>query len=95
MANGGSARDHARSLSASSTGSRQGQVDEAVRYYQEALRAKPRDAEAHHNLGHALAQQGRRSEAAEHFRRALAIKPGLREAQSTLDQILAGSSRAK
>ena len=40
-----------------------GQIDEAIRQYQEAIRLKPDDALAHNNLGIALVRRGQIDEA--------------------------------
>ena len=42
---------------------KQGQLDEAIRQYEEALRLKPDNAEAHYSLGIALGQKGQIDEA--------------------------------
>ena len=54
---------------------RQGQVQEAVRHWERALRIKPDYAEAHNNLAGALFQAGQVQEAIEHWEQALRIKP--------------------
>ena len=46
-----------------------GQMDEAIRQFQEALRLKPDHAEAHYNLGVALGKQGQTDEAIRHSRK--------------------------
>jgi len=50
------------------------------------LQAKPDYAEAHNNLGVALAKQGRLKEAMSHFSEALRIKPSFREARDNMDR---------
>ena len=42
---------------------KKGQIDEAIRQFQEALRLKPDYADAHNNLGIALGQKGQTDEA--------------------------------
>ncbi len=51
---------------------------------QEALRLRPGLAEAHYNLGNALAQEGRIQEATEHWEQALRVKPDYAEAYNNL-----------
>ena len=61
-----------------------GQLEAAVRAYQEALRYEP-EASAHgiyNDLGVALALSGRRQEAIAAFDRALAIKPDFVDARN-------------
>jgi Flp pilus assembly protein TadD len=53
----------------------QGQLDEAVAAYGNALRYKPDDADTLSNLGTVLAQQGRTAEAIDHWRLALRYRP--------------------
>ena len=50
-------------------------MGEAVVEFREALRAKPDDAEAHHNLGLALRSMGQRDEALRHLQAALNLRP--------------------
>jgi cytochrome c-type biogenesis protein CcmH/NrfG len=54
------------------------------------LRLKPDDAEAHYNLGLALAQTGKIAEAIGHWEQALRIKPDLTEARNALARLQAG-----
>jgi tetratricopeptide (TPR) repeat protein len=49
--------------------------DETIGKFRQALRKTPDSADAHNNLGLALAEAGRRDEAIAHYRRALEIKP--------------------
>lgn len=58
----------------------QGQREEAIAHFREALRCDPTYAEAHGNLGLLLAQQGQREEAIGHYTEALRLKPSLRTA---------------
>jgi protein O-mannosyl-transferase len=53
----------------------QGQVDEAIRHYEDALRINPRYDVAHSHLGRALAQRGRYDGAVSHFEAALSLRP--------------------
>ena len=67
-----------------------GQVDEAIAHYRKALEIKPDYAEAHNNLGNALAGRGQVDEAIAHYRKALEIKPDYAEAHYNLGNALAG-----
>ena len=67
-----------------------GQVDEAIAHYRKALEIKPDYAEAHNNLGNALAGRGQVDEAIAHYRKALEIKPDYAEAHNNLGNALAG-----
>ena len=62
----------------------QGDYKGAERLLREVIRLTPDEAEAHNNLGIALASMNRMPEAIEHWRRALAIKPGFADAQRNL-----------
>ena len=66
-----------------------GKIEEAIAHYEQALRIKPDDAEAHYNLGNALAQVGRVPEAIGQYQQALRIKPGFAEAQNALARLQA------
>jgi tetratricopeptide (TPR) repeat protein len=52
-----------------------GRIDEAIRQFQEALRLKPDDANAHYNLGAALGAMGQYDEAIPQFQTAIRLKP--------------------
>lgn len=68
---------------------RTGQLQEAIKQYEEALRLKPDYAEAHNNLGVALSHlPGRENDAVLHFRRALQVNPRYAEAHNNLADIL-------
>ena len=62
-------------------------------HYQKALEIKPDYAEAHINLGIALAGCGRIDEAIAHYQKALEIKPDFAEAHDNLGIALAGRGR--
>ena len=66
---------------------RQGQRDQAVNHYAEALRFKPDFAEALNNLGATLVARGQFAEARTQFTRALEIKPSLASAHSNLGDL--------
>ena len=52
------------------------EVNEAIAYFQRALRIRPDDAQAHNNLGAILFQVGRVPEAILHLEQRLRLKPG-------------------
>jgi protein O-mannosyl-transferase len=52
-----------------------GEVEAAIRAYEEALRIWPRSVKAHVNLGAALASQGKFEESISHYKEALRLKP--------------------
>jgi Flp pilus assembly protein TadD len=60
-------------------------VDEAIAHYRKALEIKPDNAEAHKNLGVALAGRGQLDEAIAHFQKALEINPDYVGARRALD----------
>jgi tetratricopeptide (TPR) repeat protein len=61
-----------------------GDVRRAEAALRESLLLNPNSAEAHNNLGIALASSGRLDEAVGHWRRALEIKPGFADAERNL-----------
>jgi len=65
-----------------------GQVDEAIRQYQEAIRLKPRYADAHSNLGVAFLRQGRVDEAIRQYQEAIRLKPQYADAHYNLGIVL-------
>ena len=66
-----------------------GQIDEAIRQFQEAVRLKPDYADAHNNLGVAFAKKGHMDEAIRQFQEALRLKPDYADARKNLDVVLA------
>ena len=70
-----------------------GQLDEAIAQYRKALEIKPDYAEAHYNLGIALAGRGQIDEAIDHYRKALEIKPDYAKAHYNLGVALADVGR--
>ena len=66
----------------------QGKLEEAVASWQQALRLKPDDAEAHNNLGIVLQEQGKLEEAAASLQQALRLKPDYAEAHNNLGIVL-------
>jgi tetratricopeptide (TPR) repeat protein len=69
--------------------SKQGQMDEAIRQFQEALRPNPGYADAHDSLGTALAKQGQMDEAIHHIQEALRLDPNYAQAHNSLGWALA------
>ena len=63
---------------------KKGQIDEAIRQYQEAIRLKPDYADAHNNLGVALDKKGQTDEAIRQYQEALRLKPDYAEAHNNL-----------
>ncbi|MGO9608987.1 MAG: tetratricopeptide repeat protein, partial [Verrucomicrobiia bacterium] len=57
---------------------------EAMEHWEEALKLKPDDVEAHVNLGNALQGQGRLPEAIEHYQQALKLRPDFLPAKNAL-----------
>jgi tetratricopeptide (TPR) repeat protein len=66
----------------------EGQVDEAIAHYQQALAIQPDHAKAHYNLGNALAQKSELDEAISEFQKALAIQPDQAEVLNNLGTAL-------
>jgi len=76
----------------------QGRVDEAVPYFQQAVRIQPTDTDGHNNLGNALLQKGLVDEAMMQFQKALALSVaqgdiGEREADYNLGTALLSKGR--
>ncbi len=61
-----------------------GQLDAAIRHYNNALSAKPDYAEVHNNLGNALNRLGKHAEAITHFQAALRAMPAYVAAHNNL-----------
>ena len=70
-----------------------GRVEEAIEHDRRAVELDPGDAEAHGNLGIALAGQGRHAEAVAHYEAALAVAPGSAEVHNNLGSALARLGR--
>ncbi|HUK14019.1 MAG TPA: tetratricopeptide repeat protein [Thermoanaerobaculaceae bacterium] len=68
---------------------REGNVDEAIAHYAEALRIRPDFAPAHNNLGNALTRKGRFGEAVNQFAAALRVDPNYAEAHNGMGGALA------
>jgi len=70
-----------------------GRPQEAIQYFEEALRLKPQFSYAHFNLGRAYAELGQSREAMEHYQQAVDIKPDSIDAQYNLGLALADAGR--
>jgi Flp pilus assembly protein TadD len=73
----------------------QGQSEEAMRHYYEALRINPKNAKAHNNLGVSLKREGRLEEAIKHFSEALRIKPDYADPHKNLGVVMEGRGNLK
>jgi tetratricopeptide (TPR) repeat protein len=71
----------------------QGDVDQAILHYTEALRIRPNHPEAHNNIGPALARKGRVDEAITHFSEAIRLWPSFVDAHNNLGFALASQGR--
>jgi tetratricopeptide (TPR) repeat protein len=65
-----------------------GQTDEAIRQFQEAIRAQPSYAEAYNNLGAVLDKQGQTDEAIRQFQEAIHVQPSYADAHNNLSAVL-------
>jgi protein O-mannosyl-transferase len=74
---------------------KKGQMDEAIRQYQEALRWKPAYAEAHNNLGMAFSGKGQLDEAVRQLEEALRAERNYAEAHNNLGLVFLQQSRAE
>jgi tetratricopeptide (TPR) repeat protein len=63
---------------------RLGKMEEAIGYYEKALKIDRDNAVTHNNLGLALTDAGRDREAMEHFQEALKINPNYEDAINNL-----------
>ena len=70
-----------------------GRVDEAIAHYRKALEIKPDYADAHNNLGSALAGTAGSTRRSSSTSKALEIKPDFAEAHNNLGTALAGCRR--
>jgi tetratricopeptide (TPR) repeat protein len=74
--------------------SEQGEADQAIDHYQQAVALRPEYAEAHYNLGRLLVERGQLADAIAHYERTAAINPADAEAQNNLGVTLFGVGRA-
>jgi protein O-mannosyl-transferase len=70
-----------------------GQIEEAIKQYEQVVQLDPDYAEAHDRLGNDLMQVGRSSEAMEHFEQALRIKPEYAKAHNDIGVALERTGR--
>jgi tetratricopeptide (TPR) repeat protein len=71
----------------------QGETDQAITHYRQAIALRSNYAEAHYNLGRLLAEKGELSDAVTHYEKALAINPADAEAHNNLGATLFQSGR--
>jgi len=71
----------------------QGETDQAITHYRQAIALRSNYAEAHYNLGRLLAEKGEFSDAITHYEKALAINPADAEAHNNLGATLFQSGR--
>jgi len=71
----------------------QGETDQAITHYRQAIALRSNYAEAHYNLGRLLAEKGELSAAVIHYEKALAINPADAEAHNNLGATLFQSGR--
>jgi tetratricopeptide (TPR) repeat protein len=74
--------------------SEQGEPDQAIEHYRQAVALRPDYAEAHYNLARLLVDLGQLNGAIAHYERATAINPTDAEAQNNLGATLFGMGRA-
>jgi len=67
---------------------RQGNLEEAIDHFRQALQIEPTYANAHYGLGIALAMRGESEEASDHFRSALRTQPEFAAAHEALGRAL-------
>jgi tetratricopeptide (TPR) repeat protein len=70
-----------------------GQVDEAIRQFQEAIRLNPDNAGAYDSLGIALGKQGRTDEAIRQFEEAVRLEPNFADSHNNLGVALAAKGQ--
>jgi Flp pilus assembly protein TadD len=67
---------------------RKGQLDEAIRQFEESIRLNPHSAEAHYNLGTALEQKRELNQAISQYAEAIHLNPNYAEAYNNLGTAL-------
>jgi len=67
---------------------RQGKIDEAVKYFSQAVRLDPSDVDAHYSLGQAMARRQKYSEAIGHFQAVLQLEPDHVQAHGYMGSLL-------
>ena len=73
--------------------SEQGEADQAIEHYRQAVALRPDYAEAHYNLGRLLVEKGQLNDAIAHYERAAAINPADAETQNNFGVTLFGIGR--
>jgi Flp pilus assembly protein TadD len=68
---------------------KQGRLDDALRYYRQAVETNPAFPEAHVNLASILARQGQTDEARAHYEEAVRLRPAFPEARNNLGALYA------
>jgi protein O-mannosyl-transferase len=71
----------------------EGETDQAIDQYRQAVALRPDYAEAHYNLGRLLVEQGHLDDAIAHYQKAVAINPADAEAENNLGVTLFGIGR--
>jgi tetratricopeptide (TPR) repeat protein len=72
---------------------KKGQIGEALRQFQEAIRLRPDRAEAHNDLGAALGKKGQIGEAIHQFQETIRLDPGYADAHDNLGAALVGKGQ--
>ena len=70
-----------------------GQTDQAIAHYREAISAQPNLANAHYNLANALVGEGRAGEGIAEYEKALEIQPEFADAHNNLGNVLLDKGR--
>lgn len=74
---------------------KQGNFQEAIEHFKEALQVEPKSVEAHNNLGLAFMEAGNFEEARVHFSEVLKINPDDQKAKTNLDTVLTRIQESK
>lgn len=69
------------------------QIDAAIAHFRRVIEQAPRDADAHNNLGTALAAKGEVSEAEQSYRRAIELQPELVGPHNNLGEVFRKTGR--
>jgi protein O-mannosyl-transferase len=67
---------------------KQGQIDEAIRQFQEAIRLQPDDADVHYDLGNSLLKKDQTDEAIHQYREVIRLQPDDADAHNNLGNAL-------
>jgi len=74
--------------------SEEGETDQAIDHYRQAVALRPDYAEAHYNLGRLLVEQGHLDDAIAHYQKVVEINPADAEAENNLGVTFFGIGRA-